>query len=62
MSYILDTIKQIEEKDSKDSRFDIDHYLSVARICKCKNCYSCAVQIWKHEQVMKQYTRGDNVI
>jgi hypothetical protein len=59
MSYLDMALDQIENKDSKDDRWDKDHYLLVAKICGCRNCYSCAVQIWNKR---KQYKETSNVI
>jgi hypothetical protein len=62
MSYVTDTIKQIDEKDSKDSRWDLNHFLSTSSICGCKNCYCCCVRIWYNSRQGYNKVRADNVI
>lgn len=53
MDYLDKVLKQIDELDSKDSRWDKQHYIDVANICKCRNCYSCAVKIWNYKKQVK---------
>ena len=50
IDYMSKTIKQIEDRDSKSDRWDMAHYLGVARICNCKNCYCCAVKQWANQR------------
>lgn len=62
MSYVTDTIKQIDEKDSIDSRFDLDVFLAVSKICGCKNCYCCCVRMWYNSKQDYNKLRKDHVI
>lgn len=48
--WMQETIQKIDLQDSKDSRWDKQHYLSVASICGCNNCYSCAVRQWDKQK------------
>lgn len=61
MGYIEETIEKIDKIDSKDSRFDVHHFLSVSKICGCKNCYCCAVRLWYNQRFYQQL-RGNHVI
>ena len=50
IEYMRKTLRQIEERDSKGDKWDMAHYLGVARICRCQNCYCCAVFQWHKKQ------------
>lgn len=44
-------MRQIEDIDSKNDRWDKAHYLAVARTCGCKGCYCCAVKQWASQKI-----------